>query len=329
MTARRDRLPQSPAMSGGWVTVADGVRLYIQADAKTAPSVLIDARGAARADIHNAFPLPVGPLDMGGTCDRTTPACRECYAAGIENLSPALARNASHNLATLRSLYGNGGRAGAGRVVAALVAVVEHSARQQTARGVRRPAFRWQSGGDLFAPWYARAIRETMRQTPTVDHWLYTRDNVNARHLLPVPDNGRVYLSADEHNAPTMARTSARLGLPVAVLADDRRHAVAVWAQLAAVAPVAGRPFECPATGRHVDDGTGVAAHVVGPDGRRSTVRPGAPGVGACIACAVCLPGGPVRPVTFLQHGGKGSPDSRGKLGAAVAVRVRRMEVTA
>jgi len=328
MTARRDRLPQSPAMSGGWVTVADGVRLYVQADAKTAPSVMINARGSALADIHNALPLPVGPLDMGGSCDRTTDACRSCYAAGSENASPSLARNASHNLSTLRTLYGTGGRAGSRRVVGALVAVVEHSARQQTARGIRRPSFRWQSGGDLFAPWYARAIRDTMRQTPAVDHWLYTRDQVNARHLLPLPDNARAYLSADEHNAPTMARASVRLGLPVAVLADDRAHAVAVWAQLAAVAPVTGRPFECPATGRHVADGQGVAAHVVGADGRRSTARPSSAGVGACIACAVCLPGGPVRPVTFLLHGGKPAPGSAGRLGAAVSVRLRRMAVT-
>lgn len=325
MTAR-DRLPSLPAMTGGWVTVADGERLYLQADAKTAPSVQIDARGSARADLHNAFVLPVGPLEAGGSCDRTTLACRACYAAGIENLSPALARNASHNLATLHRLHGTGGRAGFRRVVAALVAVVDHSTVQQTARGVRRPSFRWHSGGDIFAPWYGRAIREAIEQTPSVEHWLYTRDPVKVRALLPVPDNARVFLSADVHNAATMGKASHRLGLPVAVLAEDQTDAVGIWATIRAHAPATGRPFECPATGRYTSDGVPVAAYVVGPDGRRSSARPNGAGVGACIACAVCLPSGPVRPVTFLQHGGQVSEG--GKLGAAVRVRLSRREVT-
>lgn len=315
-------LPTRPAQGGGWVTTPTGARLYIQADAKTSPAVTIDGNGSARADVHNAFVLPVGPLEHGGACPATTTACGSCYAAGSESLSPSLARNAAANLATLRDLYGTGGRAGAARVAAALVAVVEHSAAQQRARGVARPLFRWQSGGDLFATWYARAIRAAMVAAPGVDHWLYTRTTTEVRGLLPVPDNGRVYLSGDRWNVAQVARASARYGLPVAILADDLADAAALWARMAAAgASSDARPVSCPATDRYARDGIGVAAHVVGPDGRRASARPGAPGVGACASCAVCLPGGTARGVTFLLHGG-GTLATGQRLAGAVRRRI-------
>ena len=64
-------------------------------DAKTSPAVKISAKGGGTALVANAFPLPVGPLDMGGTCDATTSACIDCYAANLENLYENFARGAS------------------------------------------------------------------------------------------------------------------------------------------------------------------------------------------------------------------------------------------
>lgn len=301
------------------MNLPSGHRLYIQADAKTAPAVTVDKRGA-RADIHNAFVLPVGPPELGGTCRMTTTACDSCYAAGSESLSPSLARNAAHNLETLTALYGSGGRSGFGRVVSALVAVVEHSESQQRGRGVPAPIFRWQSGGDLFARWYARAIAEAARRTPAVSHWLYTRDTENVRGLLPMPENLRAYLSGDAYNLARVARASARYGLPVAMLGDDIAHVASLWARFSALGGVAGRAFTCPATGRYTADGRG-PAHVVGADGRRaSLVVPGS-GAGACAACAMCLPEGNALPVSFLLHGGKPGANG-GRLGAAVRRRI-------
>ena len=293
-------------------------------DAKTSPAVKISAKGGASALVANAFPLPVGPLDTGGSCDATTSACIDCYAAGLENLYKNLAIGASVNLANLQHLKVCGGQRA---VVDALLACVRHSEIQQRARGVARPSFRWHSAGDIFSGWYGRAIRAAVVASPSVAHWIYTRDAVKVKSLLPAPDNLAVYLSADSENVAKMARAGGRLGLPLAMLADDQAHAVALWARAVAVAPVVA-PVECPASGKWARDSVDVSSHVVGADGRRSSARRGELGVGACPSCRVCLPAGAVRSVTFLLHGGKNRGRSAGRLGAAVSVRVRRGLVT-
>ena len=326
--SRAEWLPTSVAKIGGGVVVTckcgESLRFMLHHDGKTAPLVQIKKNGSAAALVANAFPLPVGPLDTGGSCDATTAACIDCYAANLENIFKPLALGASVNLANLQHLKKCGGQSA---VVAALVACVEHSEQQQRGRGVVRPSFRWHSGGDIFAAWYGRAIRAAVVASPTVAHWIYTRDAVKVKSLLPVPENLRVMLSADSENVDRMARTGARLGLPLAMLADDQAHAVGLWARAAAAASVAA-VVECPATGKYARDGQGVAAHVVGLDGRRASAVPDALGVGACVACRVCLPVGAARGVTFLLHGGKNRGASAGRLGAAVAVRlVRRAAV--
>ena len=283
-------------------------------DAKTSPLVQITEKGGGKALISNAFPLPVGPLAVGGSCDAVTAACVDCYAANLENLYGAFARGASVNLANILHLRDCGGNAA---VVAALVACVQHSENQQRARGVARPIFRWHSGGDIFAAWYGRAIRAAVVATGSVDHWIYTRDVVKVKALLPAPENLRVYLSADSENVAKVARAGSRLGLPLAMLADDQAHAVELWARAAAAAPVVAA-VECPTTGKWARDSVGVSSHVVGLDGRRSSAVFGGLGAGACAACRVCLPQGVNRSVTFLLHGGKNRGKTAGRLGAAV-----------
>jgi len=325
---RRDRLPTVTASPGGGVVVAcfcgTSLRFMLHHDAKTSPAVAINDKGGASALVANAFPLPVGPLAGGGSCDATTSACVDCYAAGLESIYGNYGKGASVNLANLQHLKACGGQSS---VASALLAIVQHSENAQRARGVVSPCFRWHSGGDIFATWYGRAIRSAVFASPAVDHWIYTRDAVKVKGLLPAPSNLAVYLSADFENVAKMARAGSRLGLPLAMLADNQTHAVELWARALAVAPVPSA-VECPVSGKWARDGANIPAHVVGLDGRRASAVRGGLGVGACVACGVCLPGSVGRSVTFLLHGGKNNGKTAGRLGSAVAVRVRRGLVT-
>ena len=315
---RRDRLPIHNAPGGQGVIVpckcGAVLRFMLHNDAKTSPVVDIPLKGSPKALIPNALPLPVGPLNVGGSCDATTSACVDCYAANLENLYAPFARGASVNLSNLEHLKQCAGQSA---VVSALVACVRHSEMAQRARGIASPCFRWHSGGDIFAAWYGRAIRSAVVASLGVDHWIYTRDAVKVKTLLPAPDNLRVLLSADSDNVAQMARAGSRLGLPLAMLADNETHAVALWARALAVAPIPSAVV-CPVSGKWSRDSVGVSAHVVGENGRRSSARRGSAGVGACVACGLCLPGAPNRSVTFLLHGGKNRGKTDGKLGAAV-----------
>lgn len=326
---RTDRLPIHNAPGGQGVLVkcecGAVLRFMLHNDAKTSPVVDIPGSGLPKALVPNAFPLPVGPLDTGGSCDATTGACIDCYAANLESRCSPFARGASVNLANLQHLKKCGGQSA---VVSALVACVRHSEMAQRVRGIASPCFRWHSGGDIFATWYGRAIRSAVVQTSGVDHWIYTRDAVKVKTLLPAPDNLRVLLSADSFNVVRMARAGARLGLPLAMLADNQAHAVVLWARALAVAPVASGVV-CPVSGKWSRDQVDAPSYVVGVNGRRSSARRGSAGVGACVACGLCLPGAPDRSVTFLLHGGKNSGKTAGRLGAAVSVRARRSAVSA
>jgi hypothetical protein len=330
---RSDRFSAVDRSAGGGVffdcpTCAVRLRFLIHYDAKTAPGVAVDERGRGKATVPNAFPLPVGPLEAGGSCPGVTAACRDCYAAGLELRGPGFRNGAAANLANLHHLYGCGSRrGGVDRVAAALVAIVRQSSTLQRMDGVRRPCFRWHSSGDIFAAWYATAIRRAILETGEIEHWGYTRSLGFVRYLDELPTNARWLVSADRENLLAAGRVAARYGWPVALLADDETDAAALWARLVGSVPgaVAARPVLCPVVGKW-DDGRGVSSFVVGPDGRRSSVRPGGPGVGACVACGVCLPGGPSRPVTFTVHGGRARGDSAGRLGAAVRVRLSRRD---
>lgn len=326
----RDRFAAAAAASGASVgqvcKCGEELRLTLHYDTKTAPAVRVGDMGSRRASVRavvpNALPLPAGPLDVGGSCPGVTAACRDCYAAGLESAYSTFGRMASANLDGLQHLYGCGGSRA---VVRALVSIVEHSAAVQRAAGVRRPSFRFHSDGDLFASWYTVAVRKACAQTPGVDHWLYTRSLSLVRYLMPCPRNLAVYVSADSENVREASRVADRYGLPVAMLAADSAHAAELWARAHAVGVIPPAVL-CPASGsgKYGRDGLPFPAHVVGPDGKRGSLRANGPAVGACIACGVCLPGAGVRrSVTFTVHGGQASGDSGGRLGAAVRVRVR------
>ena len=78
-----------------WIPCGCGVSVsfMLHHDAKTAPGVRVEPSGRAVAVVANAFPLPAGPLDVGGSCPGATSECRNCYAAGLESWAPPAASN--------------------------------------------------------------------------------------------------------------------------------------------------------------------------------------------------------------------------------------------
>jgi len=285
---------------------ADGVALpfTLHADAKTTPTLMLESNGRATATVANAWALPAGPPEHGGSCSRTTKACESCYAASLEAIYAALARMLAENLASLRTVAAHG----TANLALWLESMVRASVTEQHAVGIMRPTFRWHSDGDLGAlvgtgmdrRIYPRAVRRACAATPEVAHWIYTRETWSLPYLTGVP-NLRVLVSVDEFNMTTACTAAAQHDLPVALLANDADHAATLWAEIRTRWPQLAPEMNCPATSRWKHDGIG-PAHIVGADGRRSTLLRGAPAVGACIACQACLPDGAPRSITFHMH---------------------------
>lgn len=317
---RRTRVGASGWVDVGWCSTCGApLRLGLMHDAKTSGAVVWSNKGA-EALVGNAIALPAGPIDIGGSCSGATDVCKACYAANLEAAYPALRAMASENLATVRHLLDHDGVVGLG---VAFGVMVRDSVRRQTAAGIVRPVFRWHSDGDLLGRDHARAIAICARDTPTVEHWIYTRTLGAVRELVGIP-NLRVLVSVDRCNVRRAATIAARYGVPVAVLADDDAERARIWARIRAIDTDRRIPADvkCPAAGKWQHDGRG-PAHIVGGDGTRRSLARGGSAVGACVACRICLPSSPVGPrsVTFLVHGT--ARDALGSLARVRAVPVR------
>lgn len=283
----------------------DAGPLQLHADAKTTPLAHWGQDRRPVAVIPNAFPLPSGPLAAGGSCPQLSPtACYSCYAARLEGGPFAdFSRVTVRNLDTLRALHD----ISRGAVVDALCALVDRSAALQVAAGVASPSFRWLSSGDLFAPWFAAAVRRVQLARPAVTFWGYTRSVKYLRHLVGdgLPDNARWFVSVDVENVRTHGKAAARWGLPVAYLAATSSEAAALRVTVEGYRGEAWRSITCPAGAAWSGDGLG-PSYVSGLDGRRTSLGRGAV-AGACAACVGCLPSSPVRDVIFRRHGGAGT----------------------
>lgn len=283
--------------------------LQLHADSKTSPLGWWGADRRPVAVIPNAFALPSGPIESGGTCPQLSPnACRACYAARLEGGPFAdFSRMTSRNLATLERLKEYGQRA----VVDALLQLVDRSTALQLGAGVASPSFRWMSSGDLFAPWFASAVRDVQRERPSVTFWGYTRSVRYLTYLFgrsSLPNNARWFVSVDADNVANHSRAAERYGLPVAYLAKDRAELVLLRAVVDSVRGERETGIICPAGGVWSRDGRG-PSYVAGKDGKRETLTRGQV-VGACAACAACLPTKAARDIAFIQHGGQASGDT-------------------
>lgn len=215
--------------------------------------------------VPNAFGLPAGRDN--GTCPGETPFCNGCYAARTEKVFTSAGRLVNHNYDLLKAYDSAGSMA---LILAEMVdrfIVALEKAERKTGKTIDR-IFRIHWDGDLFSSDYARAWARVMRQFPTVQFWLYTR---SFEFIAPFEGivNVTVYLSVDEHNAD-LARIAKAMHpfVKLAFCADT-------WEATEAVAAT----FEGERKGPRCPELTGKLPMV------------NADGVGACVACGLCIYG--------------------------------------
>lgn len=79
--------------------------------------------------------------------------------------------------------------------------------------------FRWHDSGDLQGVWHLQMIVEVCRRTPSIRHWLPTREYAIVRQYIDeggqIPDNLTVRLSALMLDGPAPESLAKRLGIQV------------------------------------------------------------------------------------------------------------------
>ena len=79
--------------------------------------------------------------------------------------------------------------------------------------------FRWHDSGDLQGVWHLQMIVEVCRRTPSIKHWLPTREYAIVRQYIDeggqIPDNLTVRLSALMFDGPAPESLAKRLGIQV------------------------------------------------------------------------------------------------------------------
>jgi hypothetical protein len=238
---------------------------------------------------------------VGGSCISWTEECRSCYGKSLERYS-AFEKLAADNLATFRHVEECDGARGLARV---FVDILDHVAEHQRRDGLEVATFRWNMSGDIWSEKAARAVASAHRARPDIEGWLYTRTLGAVKHLVNGGDGLRVYVSVDRYNLKRAAQIAAFHRVPVAILADDDEDARQLWERVRAVPRGDQIPAVrlCPASGKWARDGV-APAHIVGLNGRRSSLERGGFARGACDACRLCLPSGLGASVVFLKRGG-------------------------
>lgn len=139
-------------------------------------------------------------------CPGSTPTCRRgCYVHGLSAHAAATYELYRHNSAEIRRILAEPALADA------WVMIMARWITENAAGG-----FRWHVSGDVFSAAYARWIADVCRESPTVDHWIYTRsfDDEIFEPLLAVSTieggNLALNLSCDKDNYVKAAALRAR-----------------------------------------------------------------------------------------------------------------------
>lgn len=179
--------------------------------------------------VPNAFSLPAQAVEDRAAgiasdqtrmamehCPGSTPACRStCYVDGLAKHAAETYAAYKRNALMIRLALADPELASA-----ACMAMSDHLNRHCL-------SFRWHVSGDVFSADYARWIADVCRETPTVQHWIYTRsfapeilDELVAVSTLR-GGNLALNLSCDRDNVDAAADASMRYGLRLCYLVLD------------------------------------------------------------------------------------------------------------
>lgn len=226
--------------------------------------------------VKNCFSLPAG---RNGSCPGATDLCDPaaggyCYAGRDEKRFPSVNALVTRNLKLLK----------AAGTVAGMVTLLDAAVTEFVTFATKRDlplVFRIHEDGDFFSRDYAKAWAEVITRHPDVQFWAYTRSwagKVVVTDILAGIDNLALYVSVDAANI------------------DQARPLVAGW-QAAGILPAIASEAE------------GIQDVSVSLQGRRAPVCPeiagklplvNEDGVGACVACGMCIDG--KAPVNFPIH---------------------------
>lgn len=164
----------------------DGTYLHVDGNGK-----VTRANGTLLEPQPNAFSLV-----QVETCPGSTEACRSaCYVHNLETAQGAVHDLYKHNTLEIARILADDRLANAWALIMAAW-ITEHAA----------GGFRWHVSGDVYCPAYAEWIADVCRESPTVDHWIYTRSFGDA-YLAPLAEvstlrggNLAVNLSCDRDN---------------------------------------------------------------------------------------------------------------------------------
>ena len=144
---------------------ASGLHLYVDGNQKITRS-----NGDFSAPRPNAFSL-VQITD----CPGSTPTCRAgCYVHGLEQHAKSTHDLYAHNSQTIRTILADDALA------SEWVMIFAHWISQNVT------SFRWHVSGDVIDDAYAEWIADVCRESPGVEHWIYTRSFAHADPLVRV-----------------------------------------------------------------------------------------------------------------------------------------------
>lgn len=168
-----------------------GTYLYVDGNGK-----ITRDNGTLKEPRPNAFSLV-----QIETCPQSTPTCQKsCYAHNLETAQGAVHDLYKHNTVEIRRILADVALANEWVILLA----------QWLRDNVT--SFRWHVSGDVFSHDYARFIADVCRESPTVEHWIYTRSFKYIAPLVEVSTarggNLALNLSCDADNYELAKRTS-------------------------------------------------------------------------------------------------------------------------